>query len=38
MADVAIPQGESRCELAAGDTPEEQALWLASRLQELKLI
>jgi electron transfer flavoprotein beta subunit len=38
IADVGIPQRESRCELAAGETPEEQAAWLASRLRELKAI
>jgi electron transfer flavoprotein beta subunit len=38
IADIAIPQRESRCELAVGDTPEEQAAWLANRLREVKVI
>jgi electron transfer flavoprotein beta subunit len=38
IADIVIPQRESRCELAAGDTPEEQAAWLANRLREVKVI
>jgi electron transfer flavoprotein beta subunit len=38
ITDVSIPIKESRCEMIEGDTPEEQAVKLAVRLRELKLI
>ena len=38
LRDVVIPKRDSRCELLAGDTPEEQATRLAERLRELKVI
>jgi electron transfer flavoprotein beta subunit len=38
LKDVSIPRRESRCEMLAGDTPEERAEKLALRLRELKVI
>jgi electron transfer flavoprotein beta subunit len=38
LRDVLIPRRESRCELAGGDTPQEQGARLAERLRELKVI
>jgi electron transfer flavoprotein beta subunit len=38
ITDVSIPVKESRCEMIAGNTPEEKAASLAARLRELKLI
>jgi electron transfer flavoprotein beta subunit len=38
LQDLVIPKPESRCELMAGETPEEQATTLAMRLRELKVI
>ncbi|MEK6569613.1 MAG: electron transfer flavoprotein subunit beta/FixA family protein [candidate division NC10 bacterium] len=38
ITDVYIPTKESKCEMIEGDTPEEQAVKLAARLRELKLI
>jgi len=38
ITDVSIPIKESKCEMIEGDTPEEQAVKLAARLRELKLI
>jgi electron transfer flavoprotein beta subunit len=38
LADVTIPERESRCEFIAGETPAEQAERLAERLRELKVI
>ena len=38
ITDVYIPIKESKCEMIEGDTPEEQAVKLAARLRELKLL
>lgn len=38
VKDVSMPKRESRCEMLAGDTPEERAGKLALRLRELKVI
>jgi electron transfer flavoprotein beta subunit len=38
IADVYLPIKESKCEMIDGDTPQEQAVKLAARLRELKLI
>lgn len=38
ITDVYLPVKESKCEMIEGDTPQEQAVKLAARLRELKLI
>jgi electron transfer flavoprotein beta subunit len=38
ITDVYLPVKESTCEMIEGDTPQEQAVKLAARLRELKLI
>jgi electron transfer flavoprotein beta subunit len=38
IADLYLPMKESKCEMIEGDTPQEQAVKLAARLRELKLI
>ncbi len=38
IADVYVPVKESKCEMIEGDTAEEQAVKLAAKLRELKLI
>jgi electron transfer flavoprotein beta subunit len=38
ITDVYLPMKESKCEMIEGDTPQEQAVKLAARLRELKLI
>jgi electron transfer flavoprotein beta subunit len=38
IIDVYMPVKESKCEMIEGDTPQEQAVKLAGRLRELKLI
>jgi len=38
ITDVHVPVKESKCEMIEGDTPAEQAVKLAARLRDLKLI
>jgi hypothetical protein len=35
---LVIPQRDSRCDLVAGETPEEQAAGLVERLKERKVL